>query len=276
MVAEKELSWPVLRRGFLYGDGIYDTLRARNFHLFRWHDHGQRLAAGREFFGLASAWNGEALRREMERFLKAAGIADAYVRINCWRTEPASFPPHGERAAHVMVIARPFEPYPAAWYRRGIVCCVSTFRRNERSPLSSVKTLNCGENVAARREAEEKTCADAVFLTTTGRLSEATTSNLFFIRKGIVHTPARSCGILPGVTRKIVFEICRRSGIRYKEGIFPPASLKTADEVFLTNTTAGVLPVREIQGLFRNARGFSTTGLFRKELERIFREETDG
>jgi branched-subunit amino acid aminotransferase/4-amino-4-deoxychorismate lyase len=135
-------------------------------------------------------------------------------------------------------------------YKTGISCTLSKrFKKNEHSPLSQIKSLSFLENVFCRQQARLGGFEETIFSNTSGFLAEASVSNIFFVKKGVVFTPAVSCGIIPGIVRKIIFEISAESGIKIKEGKYSPSELKKSREVFITNTLIGVLPVTEIDNV---------------------------
>ena len=272
----KNITIDDLWRGFLYGDGIFDTLRVRNYVIFRWEHHWERLVKNACFCNLSINKEKEEVEEDIIRLLKKAKIEDAYVRINVWRKAPLFFDPQDERESFILIIARPYHPYPDEFYQKGIRCMVSkNFYVNEKSILSRVKSLSFAGNVLARIEAKMKGYDDAILLNSKGEISEATVANLFFIIKGKLFTPSLECGILEGITRNLVLEICERLDIEFEEGKYTISSLKDADEVFITNTLCGILPVREIEGIFKSDN-FPITQYLVREYEKLFISETKG
>jgi len=276
ILTPEELTFPELARGFMYGDGVFETLRARNYVVFRWQEHWERMKQGLATCRIRFERTGKSVEEEIIRLLTGYQLQDAYVRVNIWRSRPDVFDPGREESGHVLIFARPFQPYPEQDYRQGLRCLVSQrFRRNENSPLSSVKSLNMLENILARLEARQSGYQDALLCNTRNYLTEATTANLFFVRDGVVCTPALACGALAGITRSIILTICRRKNLPVKEGQFPVRYLGGASEVFLTNTLMGVMPVREVAPVFQS-RSFSFSQMFQEELNHLFLEETSG
>jgi len=268
-VEEKEITLSHLKRGFFYGDGVFETLRAKGSRIFMWDEHIKRLKKGAKVCGMIfRSEDMKKIRRDIERHLKKEGIGDAYIRVNLWRAHPDSFDPAVEKKAHLLVVIRKHHPYPERFYKEGIRCIVSkNFFKNESSPLVYIKSLNYLENILARMEAKKNHFDDAILLNTAGYLASATVSNIFFVKDSIVCTPSIDCGVLPGTIRGLVIEICKENRIRLKEGKFTLKDLKGAEELFLTNTLMGVLPVREIKGIFKG-RKFTLSILFREEIEK--------
>ncbi len=266
-ISGEVISFGKLKRGFLYGDGVFETLRAEDYRIFRWDDHWKRLQKGADICGFEIAEEGENLRRKIETVLRKNGLDRAYIRISVWRKETESFDPGDESRSNVLALVKKHRAYPARFYREGIRCIVSkTYFKNEKSPLSCVKTFNYLESILARGEARKQGYDDNILLNTEGHLASATVSNLFFVKGKKIFTPSLDCGILPGITRKTVLEICARHGVNSEEGKFLPEDLESADEVFLTNTLMSIMPVREIRGVFRG-KEFRLAGFLMKELK---------
>lgn len=266
---ETEITLTKLKRGFLYGDGVFETLHAVNYCFFRWDDHRERLMKGLEVCGLEMKENSERLRDGIEAILKKHRINDAYIRLSVFRRAPDSFDPKRERSSIVLVLMRKNHPYPKKFYKTGIGCAISKkCCRNEKSPLVYIKSLNYLENILARIEARNQGCEESILLNTQGFLTSASVANIFFVKGEKIFTPEIECGILAGITRKVVFEICKGQGIQIEQGRFLPEDLRTADEVFLTGTLMGVMPVREVKGIFRG-RGFQFAKLLGIELGKV-------
>ena len=268
-VEEKEITLSHLKRGFFYGDGVFETMRAKGSRIFMWDEHIKRLKKGAGVCGMIfRSEDMKKIRGDIERHLKRARIEDAYIRVNLWRAHPDSFDPAGEKNTHLLVVIRKYHPYPERFYKEGIRCIVSkNFFKNESSPLVYIKSLNYLENILARMEAKKNHFDDAILLNTAGYLASATVSNIFFVKDSIVCTPSIDCGVLSGTIRGLVLEICKENRIRLKEGKFTLKDLKGAEELFLTNTLMGVLPVREIKGIFKG-KNFTLSTFFREEIEK--------
>ena len=262
-------------RGFLYADGIFETLRVRNYHIFRRDWHWERLEKGADICGISVHVTKNNLERNVVRLLRTMQLKDAYVRVNLWRKQPPGFDPGEKRDSHLMILAKPFKAYPAKIYRNGVRCILSkTITKNPDSPVTYIKSLSFLEPVLARLEAKNRGYDDAILLNTKDSLSEAAVSNIFFVRKETVCTPSVECGLLPGITRKIIIELCGKYGIQLKEGVFSVKDITEADEIFLTNTLAGIIPVAEISGVFKKTV-FEQSRFLAKKLSELFEEETN-
>ncbi|MCX7917719.1 MAG: aminotransferase class IV [bacterium] len=247
----EKLNFYDLRRGFLYGDGIFETLIYVNKKVFRFEQHWKRLKKGAQICNLKVPER-EEIKKLILDILKEFENKSYYIRINLWRKNPPTFSPKDERESNYLIIIREFEPYLEKFYEEGIKCAVSKkVRRNEKSIISRVKSLNFLENIIMKIETEENKVDDVIVLNTSNYISEGSVSNIFFVKEDRVYTPSLECGCLDGITRKVVFEICEKEKIKIEEGFFKLEFLKEVDEIFFTNTLMGILPVKEINGYFK-------------------------
>jgi branched-chain amino acid aminotransferase len=243
-------------RGFQLGDGIFETLRARGGHPTELPEHIARLH--RSAAGLAIP-----LPTDVESLL-AAGIADllhaegldgpaadASIRVTVSRgtyfgrglLPPAEHPP-----ATIVIQAWPVPPVPPGHLESGLHLVASSVRRDPENPLSALKTTSRADYVYARVEAREAGADDALFLTTDGFLSEATSANIFLVRGDGLATPALSCAILPGTTRSWILRWAADAGLSPEEGWLTTRDLHEADEAFMSSSVAGILPVTRFAG----------------------------
>jgi len=274
-VSEQQIGFEHIKRGFFYGDGIFETMRAVRYKIFMFDRHISRMTKGIAFCNMDIPNNWKNLQTDIKRLLEEERLEDAYIRVNAWRMGNDSFDPKEERKSHLLVLIKKYQPYNENFYRKGVSCVVSKkFFKNEKSPFASIKSFNYLESILARQEARTKGCDEAILLNTKGELAESTVSNLFFINKKTVYTPSLDCGILPGITREVIIEICRKKQIPIKEGRFMPERLKDVEEVFLTNTLMGILPVRTVKSLFEKS-SFVFSSMLAEELDKIFLEQTD-
>lgn len=249
IIAWKSLTLDKMTRGFLYGDGIFETMRSHEYKIFRIRDYLERLSNSAKIVNLSIPFDENKICPMIETLLKSLKIPDAYIRLTLWRKKPEAFDPLNEMDSHYLVTVRPLVRISAALYKNGISCIISKkYRKNEHSPVSHIKSLSFLENILCRQQAHLSGVKETLLLNTKGFLAEASVSNVFFVKRGVVFTPSVSCGIVPGIMRKTILEIADTSGIEVKEGKYKPHKIKEADEVFLTNTLIRVLPVTEIDG----------------------------
>jgi branched-chain amino acid aminotransferase len=243
-------------RGFQLGDGVFETLRARAGRPTELAEHAARLR--RSAAGLAIPLPDDVERRladGIDALLEADGLAapdgDASIRITVSRgvyqgrglLPPAEHPP-----ATIVIQAWPVSPTPAGHLEVGLHLVASSVRRDPENPLSALKTTSRADYVFARIEAREAGADDALFLTTDGFLSEATSANLFLVRESAVATPALACAILPGTTRSWILRWAEGVGLAPTEAWLTTRDLHEADEAFISSSVAGILPVTRFAG----------------------------
>ena len=233
-------------RGFLLGDGLFETLRCRAGRPLALARHHARLAAGAKVLGIPYDKSEAALRDDIETLLAANDIArtDAALRITLTRGPgPRGILPPDDPEPTLMMTAVAMTPSPKP-ARAGL----ATIRRNEHSPLSRLKTLAYLDGILARREASAAGADEAILLNTTGRLACASVANLFLVRARRLLTPPLSEGVLPGITRAQVMELAPRLDLTISEVPLERSQLTSCDEAFLTNSLAGVRPLSAIDG----------------------------
>ncbi len=269
---EKDISLSFLERGFLFGDGIFETIISRNYCLFRFSQHYERMKKGAEICNFQITKK-NVIEKSIVKCLKKFGIKNGYIRINIWRQKGEGINPEGTET-NSLVIIKNFVSYPLSFYEQGMNCIISKkIIRNENSPLTRIKSLNFLENVIGKIEAKENNCDETIFLNNKKFLTEATVSNVFLVQKDKVYTPSLICGILDGITRKVVIEICKENNIEIKEGEFVSEFLVDCDEVFLTNSLMNVMPVKTIRSLSKRNKS-EITNFIRNEYLKILKEET--
>lgn len=227
-------------RGLTLGDGLFETLRARDGGILRLSRHLRRLRAGAAVLGLDVPNSDRDLERFLAETLAANGLEDGVLRLTLTRGPSGrGVLPRGSSVPTLMITASGYDaaPGPAS----AVIATVT--RRNEHSPLARCKCLNFLDNILARQEAEKLGADEALLLNTTGRLAEASAANLFVVLGGALLTPPVADGALPGVMRADVME---RLGAR--ECPLAPEDLARASEAFLTNSLA-IRPLTRVDGV---------------------------
>lgn len=248
-------------RGFQLGDGVFETLRARGGRPTELPEHLARLRRSAAGLDIDLGRSMEAdVEAGITALLDAEGLAgadgDASVRITASRGSIAGrgLLPAEHPAPTIVIQAWPVPPTPAGHLERGLHLVVSAVRRDPASPLAALKTTSRADYVFARLEARRAGADDALFLTTDGRLSEATSANVFLVRGGAgaagaeLATPALDCAILPGTTRSWILGWAGAAGLAPMEASLSPEDLAAADEAFLCSSVAGILPVTRFEG----------------------------
>lgn len=284
-VRREEAKVSVFDHGFLYGDGVYETLRAYDGRVFMLRRHLARLRQSAELIGLDLPLPDKdwplLVQETLERNALGPGREtkdgqDAYLRITVSRGEgevglaPALCP-----KPTVVILAKSFMPYPPHLHRDGVRVDLVSIRRNpDRALPPRIKSLNVLNNILAKQEATRAGAFDGIMLNAQGHVTECSASNLFFVRQGQLCTPAVECGILEGVTREVVLQLAKENRVPVEEGAYEAKALLEAEECFLTNTTLEILPVRQVGShLLGDGRPGPVTGqlraLFRVNLPRF-------
>lgn len=242
---------PALNRGLAYGDGVFETIAARDGLLEHWERHARRMLSGLARLGIPAP-DPELLRSEALGLL--GGRSPAVIKIIVTRGEGGRgyAPPAG--AAPTRIVSRhPFPEWPAAWTGGGVRVCWCETRLSCNPLLAGIKHLNRLEQVLARREWDDPAIAEGLMMDTVDRVVEATARNLFLVRDGALLTPRlTACGVA-GVMRAVIMERAERLGVPVEETELGRDEVESADEVFLTNSLSGVWPVRRIGGVVLEA-----------------------
>ena len=262
LLAADEPHVSVFDRGFQLGDGVFETLRARSGRPTELAEHVARLRGSATGLDIALPDDVAALLAGgIAELLAADGLdgsdGDASVRITVTRGRfrgRGLLPPDEAVEPTIVIQAWPATPASPAHVERGLHIVTSAIRRDPRNPLVRLKTTSRAEYVYARLEARRAGADDALFLTIDGAMSEATTANIFIVRRAAVDgvlelaTPSLECAILPGTTRSWLIGWAARNGLRPIEGRLSARDLAIADEAFVSSSVAGILPVTRFDG----------------------------
>ncbi|MFQ6121888.1 MAG: aminotransferase class IV [Dehalococcoidales bacterium] len=238
----------VFDHGFLYGYGLFETMRAYHGKIFLLERHLKRLLNSAVVIGLSSQLAEIDLSKACYDTLKANGLLDARLRLTVSRGEVDSFPGSGTNVAPtVLVTATSYQALSAQRYNKGFKAGVASFRRYSQSPLSRLKSANYLLSVLARMEAEASGLDEALLLNEHGFIAEGSTSNIFFVSSVGLVTPSLESGILPGITREVVMELADSLGVNVTEGEVKLEDLGQFDEAFLTNSVMEIMPLVEVR-----------------------------
>jgi len=273
-VPKEEAVVSVFDHGFLYGDGVFETLRAYRGRIFQLTEHLARMERSASAVGMALPVTRERLADLARESLTRNQLQEAYVRITVSRGPgEIGLDPALCKSPTLVVIAKPFEPYPESFYTDGVSVIIAQTRRNPPEALPPhVKSLNFLNNVLAKMEANAAGSHEALLLNYRGEVTEGTTSNVFVVQGQRLRTPAVECGLLAGITRGIVLQLAREGGIPVEERRLTVRDLTDAEECFLTNTTQEVLPVTRVD---RRSIGDGRPGQITRRLHASFRAGLD-
>jgi len=264
----------VLDHGFLYGDGVYETLRTYGGRIFLWERHVARLRQSCELIGLTLPIQEEAWTNIIGELLVRNGLQDSGLRLTVSRGEGGlGIDPRLCPHPTVVVVAKPVVRYTDQQREQGLGLHVASVRRNPQLAQSpQIKSLSFLNNILAKQEAIRVGADDALMLNMDGYLAECTTSNIFFIKNQRLYTPAVACGILEGITREVVLELANEQGLKIEEGRYTMEHVLQADECFITNTGIEIMAVSKIGDCLI---GQGKRGLLTGELEKGFQENLD-
>lgn len=241
----------VFDHGLLYGDGVFEGIRAYNGRVFRLDEHLRRLYNGAKAILLEIPLCVEEMKQAVLETLRRNDLSDAYIRLVVTRgvgdlgLDPRKC--HG--GATVFIIADTIELYPESFYERGLELITTVTRRNLPEALNpAIKSLNYLNNILAKLEVNRAGLLEGLMLNHEGYVAEATGDNIFLYREGRLVTPPTSVGILEGITRGAVIELAAQLGIPVSEERFARLCVYTADECFLTGTAAEIIPVVMVDG----------------------------
>lgn len=249
-VPEAEASVSVFDHGFLYGDGVFEGIRAYQGRIFKLDDHVDRLFDSAKAIDLEVPHTKAGLKELILETCRLNNVVDGYIRPIVSRgTGDLGLDPRKCKAATVIIIARPtIALYPKEKYEKGLTLVTVSARRTPAQCVSpNIKSLNYLNNILGRIEANHRDADEGLMLDVQGFVSEATADNIFLVRKGIVSTPPAH-NTLKGITRKAVKEVCALEGFTVEEHPISLFDVYTSEEVFITGTAAEVVPVVRVDG----------------------------
>jgi len=271
-VPEEEARVSVFDHGLLYGDGVFEGIRAYNGKIFRLDEHLARLYDSAKAIDLAIPLTKAEMTEVIKETLRRNSLRDAYIRPIVTRGKgDLGLDPLKCAKPTVIVIAVTWGAMYGDLYEKGLrAICVSVRRTPPESMPPNVKSLNYLNNILAKIEANHRGVDEAIFFDTKGHVSEGSGDNIFVVKDGVIITPP-TLNNLRGITRMVVLEIAASMGITLLERDLGYFDLYTADEVFVTGTAAEVAPIREIDG---RVIGNGKPGPITRQLMAAFRTAT--
>ena len=242
---------PVYDHGFVYGEGVYETLRTYNRVPFLYDRHMRRLRQSAGRLLLDVPFEDGTLLSSIEQTVAAAGeLNEAYIRILLTRgVGDLTYDPRSTPHPTTVIIVKPFEPPAARVYHDGIrIALVEMLRNHPKSVNPGIKSNNLLNNAMAMQAAYRSGAEEALMRNYRGELTECSQANFFMVRGGAALTPPSEAGLLEGVTRAFIFELGRELGIDVREQTLLPQDLESADEMFITSTTRELSPVVNVDG----------------------------
>ena len=234
--------------GFLYGYGVFDTLRTYGGRFFRLNAHLGRLFASLDILGLTCPLNAEGIKDALYETIRANGLEEARVRLTVSAGEGESAPEPLPTTPTVLITTRPLTPIADSAYQKGYSAVIGGPLTNTTSPLCGVKSCSYTGFLLARHRARGAGVQESLLLNEKGHLTEGSFTNLFLVKDGTLITSDLASGPLPGVTRGAVLELAWVLGVTVAERPVDPSELAVADEAFLTSSVLEVMPLTQVDG----------------------------
>jgi branched-chain amino acid aminotransferase len=273
-LAPEQAKISVFDHGFLYGDGVFEGIRAYHGRVFKLPEHLSRLYRGAKAIMLAVPQTQDELQQTVLECLRRSGLKDAYIRliVSRGKGDLGLDPAKCREGASIVIIVDGIALYPKEIYESGLKMITVTTRRNISTAINpAIKSLNYLNNILARLEVTRAGCFEGLMLNNEGYVAEATGDNIFILRDGNLLTPPVSVGILDGITRRTAIELAKTMGIETKEELFTVYDIYTSKECFLTGTAAEIVPVAELDG---RTIGDGKPGTFTRQLTELFHKLT--
>jgi aminodeoxychorismate lyase len=245
-LSDAEAFVSVSDRGFMYGDGLFETMRVVNGKPFRFAQHLERMTRGADFLKIKPPFAPKELEKFAAQLIEQNKMAEAILRVTLTRgpgERGYSFNGECKPTAVMTLHAAPPLENSVEWN-----LVTSSFRIPAGDPLSSFKTTSKILNVMARAEAKEKNADEALLINTNGEVAETASGNLFWIYDDKVCTVPTGRGVLPGITRAVVLEICQSLGLQVNKRVIKPEALRNSEGIFVTQSALGIIPVSSFDG----------------------------
>ena len=249
-VDEKKAVVSVFDHGLLYGDGVFEGIRAYNGRVFKLSEHVDRLFYSAKAILLKIPMSHRAICAAVREACKRNKIRDGYIRLVVTRgAGTLGLDPNRCSKPQVIIIADKIQLYPETFYKKGLeIVTVPTTRNHTNAVNPAIKSLNYLNNILAKIEAINAGCVEAIMLNSQGFVAECTGDNVFMLKGGQLLTPPLAAGALYGITRGVAIELAKSLGVEVTEPNLTRYDLYNADEVFITGTAAEVVPVVKIDG----------------------------
>jgi branched-chain amino acid aminotransferase len=279
MVPRPQALISVFDHAFLYGYGLYETMRAYNGKIFLLERHIERMMKSAEIVRLAEKLVGTDLMKACQETLAANGLSEARIRLTVSNgaSDMAPWAGGAEGEPTIVVTARPYRPFSVKKYEEGFKLGIAIEKRCRQSIIETLKSVSHLASAVARMEAAANGMDEALLLNDDGYIAEGGGCNVFFVESAALVTPPLDSGILPGVTREIIIEMASGLGINIKEIDIRPEALERFDEAFVTNAMIEVMPVTAV----REANGRVVTigpgrpGTITRRLMEAYRERVE-
>lgn len=278
-VDQEDAKVSVFDHGVLYGDGIFEGIRAYHGRVFKLDEHINRLYQGAKTIMLNINETPEEMSRVVTETCRRNDLSDCYIRLVVTRGfGDLGLDPNKCPRSTTFCIASKISLYPEELYENGLPLATVATRRNLSEACNPrVKSLNYLNNISAKIEANLAGVGEGILLNNEGYVAEATGDNVFIVRKGVLMTPALHAGLLEGVTRNCVMALAKKRGIEVKETLFTRMDMYTADECFLTGTAAELIPAVQYDGrIIGNGKPGEITKMLIQDFRDYVKNSGDG
>jgi len=231
--------------GFLYGAGLFETMRSCNGVVFALADHLDRLFFSAQALSISNPYTRKYISDAIYQLLQANKLTDARLRLTLTNGPMAES--HEQRKSTLLITAAKLQPYPPEYYKNGVTVVLCPFRQNPGEPIYGHKTINFYPRMMALNLAHQKRAAEALWFTVDNRLAEGCISNVFLVKDSLLMTPPIRTPVLAGVARKTVCQIALKNSIKLVEKDLYINDLLEADEVFLTNVIMQIMPIIKVE-----------------------------
>jgi aminodeoxychorismate lyase len=247
-VSESQAVVPINDRGFMYGDGLFETMRVVGGRPFRLAQHLERMVRGAEFLKIKLPYSAKEMQRFSEELIEKNEMPEAILRVILTRGPgPRGYSP-GDAGPPTLAMTLHGTPAQATDTQISWNLVTSPFRIPASDVLASFKTTSKILYVMARAEAAERGADEALLINTNGEAAETATGNLFWVYQDKICTVPTGRGVLPGITRAVVLEICQNLGLQTNKRVIKPEALRNSDGIFVTQSALGIVPVSVFDG----------------------------
>ncbi|MBC8470550.1 MAG: aminotransferase class IV [Planctomycetes bacterium] len=253
--------------GFLYGAGLFETMRSYDGVVFGLKDHLDRLFSSAGALSINNPYDEEYITGAIYKVLNANKLTDARLRLTLTNGPMAES--EEQRKPTLLITTTKLQPYPAEYYKKGVMVILSASRQNTFEPTCGHKTTSYFSRMITLNMAHQQRAAEALWFTTDNRLAEGCVSNVFVVKDSVIHTPRIETPVLAGIARKTVCEIASTNSIKLVEKDLYIDDVLGADEIFLTNVIMQIMPVRSVE---KHTVGDGKVGVTTKRLQISFDE----
>ncbi len=250
LLPKEQATVSVYDHGLLYGDGVFEGIRAYNGKIFECEAHVRRIYDSAKSLRMEIPYTKEQFTAALHETVKANNFTDCYIRAVVTRgAGDLGVDPRRSHRPTTFIITDTLNVYPREMYEKGMAVITSSYTRNHpNSTPPRVKSLNYLNNVLAKIEANDAGVPEAIMLNHLGNVCECTADNIFVVRDGLITTPSIDQCVLEGITRAVIIRLARESGLKLVEGVVQRHDVYVADEIFVTGTGAEVMPITKVDG----------------------------